>query len=165
VIKKSCIFYVRLTELIFLWKQHVLQVVNYKKVFYILNTLYIYFAGSTKRFQSLTEELETIENSLCLKNLSQIRWTARAETIKAVWIAFENIVQVLERIKINIIDFDTKSRAVASGLLKNILHFDFICSLYFMKKCHVYNKNLTKSLESEELNVVDAMKMIHRNSF
>ena len=57
-----------------------------KEFFDTLHALYVFFAGSTKRFQSLTEELKTIENALSLKNLSQTRWTARAESIKAVWI-------------------------------------------------------------------------------
>ena len=75
-------------------------------------------------------------------------------------IAFENIVDVLQRIKTNSTDSDSKSRAVASGLLKNVLHFDFICSLFFTKNVMFKLKHLTESLESLELNIIDALKMI-----
>ncbi|GBO23538.1 Zinc finger MYM-type protein 1 [Araneus ventricosus] len=123
--------------------------------FNVLESLYVFFTSSTKRFQNLHAELETIENSLQLKNLSKTRWTARAESVKAIWIAYEGIVHVLEKIKNNTKDFDSKSRAVASGLYKKIIDFDFICSLFFTKNVMFKIKNLTEALEREELNIIE----------
>ncbi|XP_054717345.1 zinc finger MYM-type protein 1-like [Uloborus diversus] len=128
--------------------------------FDVLEALYVFFSGSSKRLQNLREELKTIENSLELKNLSKTRWTARAESVKAVWISYESIVRVLELIKLNFNDFDSKSRAAASGLHKKMLDFDFICSLFFTKNILFKIKHLTESLEKAELNIVDAMQLI-----
>lgn len=135
-----------------------------KGFFNDLEALYVFFSGSTKRFQSLREVLKTIENSLQIQNLSKTRWTARAETVKAVWIAFESIVHAMEEIKKDSDNFDNKTRTVASGLLKKLLDFDFICSLYFCKNVMFKVKNLTEKLEAVELNVVDALVLIRSTS-
>jgi len=45
------------------------------------------------------------------------RWTARAESIKAVWILFEYILDVLKEL-INDTNIDNKTRAQALGLEK-----------------------------------------------
>lgn len=52
-----------------------------------LESLYVFFSASTKRYSVLNNEME-IENKLQLKNLSKTRWTARAKSIKAVWNSF-----------------------------------------------------------------------------
>lgn len=49
-----------------------------------IRKLYMFFSGSTKRHQSLLEELETVGNSLQLRNLSKTRWAARAESLQSL---------------------------------------------------------------------------------
>jgi len=73
--------------------------------------------------------LVNIEGSLKLRNLSKTRWTARAESIKAVWTSFKGILQVLTDISIDkCIDNSTKTQALS--LEKKILSFDIIvCTL------------------------------------
>lgn len=37
-----------------------------------------------------------IENSLQLRNLSKTQWTARAQSIKFVWVSLDSIIKTLE---------------------------------------------------------------------
>jgi hypothetical protein len=93
---------------------------------------------------------------LKLRNLSITRWTARAESIKAVWVLFEYILDVLKKL-INDTNIDNKTRA--QGFEKKMLLFDFIVSIYLMK--HIYQmKVLTEQLETENLNIIDAILLI-----
>ncbi|CAI6353826.1 unnamed protein product [Macrosiphum euphorbiae] len=79
----------------------------------ILENIYGFFWASTKRSSNLMERMEKIEGSLKLRNLSKTRWTARAESIKAVWTSLEAIVDTLEYIN-NSNSFDnlTKTKAI-----------------------------------------------------
>lgn len=42
------------------------------------------------------KSLSMIENSLQLRNLSKTWWTARAESIKSVWVSLDSIIKTLE---------------------------------------------------------------------
>lgn len=101
-----------------------------KEFFGTLESLYVFFSGSTSRHQRLEEDLKNVENSLQLKNLSKTRWTARAESIKAVSVSYENVVHVLEDMKSSR-DFDSNTKCSAMALHKKMLDFDFICTIYF----------------------------------
>lgn len=127
--------------------------------FDILEELYVFFSSSTKKFHRLKTKLEGIENSILLKNLSKTRWTARAETLKAVNISFEAILEVLDDI-ITDQTIDNKGKAKALGLYKRLLSFDFICSLFFTKNIFYKLKIVTEILEKDYLNIIDALQVI-----
>ena len=128
-------------------------------LFNILEEIYVFFSSSTKRNQKLREKLQSVENSLGVKNLSKTRWTARAETIRAVNTSYEAIVDVLDDMASSS-EVHGKSRTKALGLKKRVLSFDFILSLMFMKNILYKMKVLTECLESEELNAIDAVGLI-----
>lgn len=128
-------------------------------LFSVLESLYVFFSSSTKRYSHLMTELSAMENSLKLQNLSKTRWTARAESIKAVWASFECVINVLSEISISQ-KFDGKTKLGAHGLSKKLLTFDFIVALMFMKNIMYKLKNLTEKLEAEELNIIDATILI-----
>ncbi len=133
-------------------------------MFNILEELYTFFSGSTKRFSLLKTNLEDVENSLNLKNLSKTRWTVRAESIKSVIISFEKIVNVLEEYLNDATlskSFDRVTKSKVLGLYKNIRSADFIASLFFMKTIMYKLKVLTETLESVELNILDAITAIN----
>lgn len=124
-----------------------------------LESLYVFFNGSTKRYGILCKKLSEIEGSLQLCNLSKTRWTARAETVKAVWTSFEVILETLQEISSsNLYDRNTKSQSLA--LFKKITTFDFIVSIMFMKNVLYKLKALTEKLEAKELNIIDASNLI-----
>lgn len=129
-------------------------------MFNILEELYVFFSSSTKRFHPLLEKLRDIENSLQLRNLSMTRWTARAESLRAVNSSFEGIIDVLVDISVSR-HFDSKTKAKALGLQKRVVSFDFIVSLMFMKNILAKMRLVTEALESVELNVIDAITVIN----
>lgn len=52
--------------------------------FSVLESLYVFFTSSTKRYYYLNNKLLEVHIKLKLCNLSMTRWTARAESIKTV---------------------------------------------------------------------------------
>ncbi|KAL4130596.1 hypothetical protein QTP88_008017 [Uroleucon formosanum] len=90
-----------------------------------LESLYVFFNASIKRYGILSKKLSDIEGSLQLCNLSKTQWAARTESVKAVWISFEIIFETLQEISFsNLYDRKTKNRSIA--LFKKITTFDFI---------------------------------------
>ncbi|XP_060845279.1 zinc finger MYM-type protein 1-like [Rhopalosiphum padi] len=84
-------------------------------LFSIVQELYVFFSSSTKRYGPLLNKLNEIENSLKLRNLSQTRWTARAEALKSLWTSYPIIIdnimyklklltECLESVELNITD-------------------------------------------------------------
>ena len=132
---------------------HIIQ-----ELFNILQELYDFFSGSTKRHAIIANHLEQVENCLQLRNLSKTRWTARAESIKAVWTSLEAIVKALEE-AFAVPKLYSKIKAMISALLKNVKSFDFIVSLMFMKNIMFKTKILSESLQQEELNIMDALQL------
>lgn len=128
-------------------------------LFDILENLYVFFTASTKRHSALHEELSHVENALQLRNLSKTRWTARAESVNAVHKSLEVIILVLEKI-VSSEKFDGNSKSSANGLLKRVTSFDTIISLLFMKNILNKTKALTEILEKQQLNIIDAVKLI-----
>ena len=97
-------------------------------------------------------------------NLSKTRWTARAETVKAVWTSFEIILETLQEISSsNLYDRNTKSQSLA--LFKKITTFDFIVSIMFMQNVLYKLKALTEKLEAKELNIIDASNLKRLEDF
>ncbi|XP_050316016.1 uncharacterized protein LOC126750435 [Anthonomus grandis grandis] len=128
-------------------------------MFNILEEIYVFFTSSVKRCQILKSQLEQVDNALFLKNLSRTRWTARAESLQAINRLYEIILETLEDISINV-KVDNKTKGKAQGLYKRRLSFDFISYLIFLKTIFYKLKIVTELLESERLNVVDAVEEI-----
>lgn len=125
-----------------------------QELFNILQELYVFFSGSTKRHAVLSDHLAPIENSLQLRNLSKTRWAARSESVRAVWASLEAVLRGLE--EVNSSTVETKVKATASGLVKKVKCFDFIASLVFMKNIMLKTKFLSDALQREELNIIEA---------
>ena len=94
-----------------------------------------------------------------LRNLSKTRWSARAESIQAVWTSFEVIVDFLQQITVtNEADRQTQTQAVS--LRKRMLSFDFVVALMFMKNIAYKSKSLVVPLQTVELNILDATGLV-----
>lgn len=125
-----------------------------------LESLYVFFSGSSKRYGLLNIKLSEIENALQIRNLSKTRWTARAESVKAVWCSLEAIIKSLDEICSDNKNFDKGTRSKALGLQKQLLSFDFIVSIIFMKNVLYKLKFLTEALETKHLCLIDAIALI-----
>ena len=107
----------------------------------------------------MNDELENVENSLKLRNLSLTRWTARAESLRVMWMSYEAVLDVLETIS-NTASVDAKGKAAATGLSCNLLRVDFVVCLMFMRIILWKTKVLTESLQAKDFNIVDAMQVL-----
>ena len=95
-----------------------------------------------------------------LRNLSLTRWTARAESLREMWISYEAVIEVLREIS-NDGSVDAKGKAAATGLLAKVLRVDFVVSLMFMRIILWKTKVLTESLQKENLSIVDALEAVN----
>ncbi|KAF0749187.1 52 kDa repressor of the inhibitor of the protein kinase-like [Aphis craccivora] len=117
----------------------------------------------TKRYVHLQKSLAEIENSLQLSNLSKTRWTARADSIKAVWVSFDSIIKILEEMS-TAQYFDKNTRYQVLGIVKKILTYDFVVLLYFMKNVMYKMKILTEMFEAKDLNIIDALMLLNSST-
>ena len=93
----------------------------------------------------MKDQINKVENCLMLRNLCKTRWSARAESIQAVWTLFEVILDVLHKVT-NKADVKTKTQAL--GLKKKMLLLGFIIALMFMKNVAYKTKSLVVQLQS-----------------
>ena len=70
-----------------------------------------------------------------------------------MWSSYEAILDSLEKL-------EESGDANASGLRSKLLRFDFIVSIMFMKNVMYKTKQMTETLQSEDINVMDAITII-----
>ncbi|KAL4123023.1 hypothetical protein QTP88_015255 [Uroleucon formosanum] len=98
-----------------------------------LESLYVFFSSNNKRNGLLHEKISKIENALQLRNLSKTRWTACAESVKAVWNSLEAVIESLDEIhSLNVL--------IKQQDLKHLF--------------------LTETLEAKDLCIIDAITVI-----
>eukprot|EP00794_Sanderia_malayensis_P019802 gene19802-21742_t len=110
-------------------------------------------------YSEVEECIKEVEDALKLRNLSKTRWTARPESIRAVWISFEQTQNALCKIKESA-KFDTKTKASARSLHSKMESADFIIAIMFMKNIMMKSKLMTEALQAPDLNIIDAMTII-----
>ncbi|CAI6373724.1 unnamed protein product [Macrosiphum euphorbiae] len=86
-----------------------------------LESLYVFFSASNKRDSILSKEMSDLDNVLQLRNLSKTRWTARAESVKAVWCSFEAICDNLHYISSHQDSYDRMMRTKLKVLTKSYI--------------------------------------------
>ena len=71
------------------------------KMFEILQELFVFFTSSTKRYIMFCDKVKENNSggALELRNLSATHWSARADSIKVVWLSFDEIPQGLEELE------------------------------------------------------------------
>ena len=129
-------------------------------MFTVLQLIYSFFSSSTKRSEALAKAQENIEGALKLRNLSQTRWIARSESIDSVWISYESIVSLLQKIVDKELKSDTNTQDQAKALLKKMKKYDFIFSLGIMRFIMRHCKVLVVQLQQEGLNLLDALSLV-----
>ena len=111
------------------------------------------------RFGEFETALMEIDNALKLRNLSKTRWLARSEAIRAVWAGIESIQDTLKSM-IASENFDKKTSTQAVALVNNLQSVDFVICIMFMKNIMHRVHQMTLALQSEELNIIDAVTII-----
>ena len=99
--------------------------------------------------------VKKVENSLKLRNLSKTRWIARAESIRAVWMSYDDVKDTLAAIKTSS-ESDNNTNASATDLHDKLESVDFVLSIMFMKNIMITSKQITEALQA----IVDAIIII-----
>ena len=128
-------------------------------MFEILQELFVFFTSSPKRYSVFRDKVSKgdVENALDLTNLSATRWVARADSIRAVWSSYEEIVDALKELE-NV--QDTKTKTKAKNLLARLCSFEFLIMVMFMRNIMVKTKILTKQLQTVDINIVDTLEAV-----
>ena len=71
-----------------------------EEFFTTLQDLYNFLTRSTSRFGKLKGNIDALQEGLVMKNLSKTRWIGRAESIRAVWVSYEIVIDTLYEVKI-----------------------------------------------------------------
>ena len=77
----------------------------------------------------------------------------------AVWRSYECIPKAIDEV-VTADETAMKVKVKGAGIKKKLLSFDFIFGLMFMRIIMTKTKLLTKQLQEEELNVLEALKLI-----
>ena len=82
---------------------------------------------------------------------------ARADSIRAVWSSYEEIVDALKELE-NV--QDTKTKTKAKNLLARVCSFEFLVMVMFMRNVVAKTNILTKQLQTVDNNVVNTFDQV-----
>ncbi|XP_028410508.1 uncharacterized protein LOC114533208 [Dendronephthya gigantea] len=116
-------------------------------------------AQSTKRNKVIENSTKEIENVLKFRNLSKTIWVYCSESINAVWRSYEQIPKAIDEV-VTADGVEPKVKAKGNGIKTKLLSFDFLFALMFMRLIMKKTKVITKQLQEEELNILDALLLI-----
>ena len=125
----------------------------------VLEDIYVFFRQSTKRNKAIENATQGIENVLNFRNLSKTRWVYCSESIDAVWRNYEQIPKAIDEV-VTADGVEPKVKAKGNGIKTKLLSFDFLFGLMFVRLIMKKTKVLTKQLQEEELNILDALLLI-----
>eukprot|EP00795_Rhopilema_esculentum_P002687 gene2687-895_t len=116
--------------------------------------LYNFLTKSSSRFDTLKEKIKELQEELIMENLSKTRWIGRAESIRAVWISYEVIIDTLDAIKDSAVDRD--AILTASHLSEKLQSFEFHLSILFMKKIMYKMKIMVLEVQEIEQDILSS---------
>ncbi|XP_028414896.1 52 kDa repressor of the inhibitor of the protein kinase-like [Dendronephthya gigantea] len=141
------------------FNEHTSNVQLVASMYTLLQELFVFFSQSCKRNIVLRDHLKTVENALKLRNLSKTRWVYRSQSIDAVWMSFEAVKDALKSVSL-LENVDAATKTKACTLHDNMLKFDFIFTLMFMRPIMKKTKILTMEMQKEALNILDALILV-----
>lgn len=123
--------------------------------FSIVQQLYNFFSGSTKRWEVLKYHI----TGLTLKPLSATKSSSRIDALKPLRFQLGEVYDaLLEIVEDGNRDSDTKVKA--TGLAKNIKNYKFICGVILWYDVFIEINSVSKLLQSVTLNISDCVKLL-----
>ncbi len=108
----------------------------------------------------LDEKLSTNLFSLTPKTTSTIRWNAKYQSIRSVYESVSEVVQSLDLIVEDHINFDQESRQEANSISTNMKTFNFLTYLVFMKNLMAMTNRITTEFQAEKLDLLSAAELL-----
>jgi len=118
-----------------------------------LQSIYVFFKKYKKtcRVRSCNWE---IDNALKLRSLSETRWSARPESIEAVWRSLDIKVEVLHLSEEN---GDPETTRKTALLINLVVSIDVICGIMLLKNIIYKTKLLSDFLQRESIDMAAEM--------
>ena len=111
-----------------------------------IEKLYIFFSGSTHRWDVLLTFTKT-----ALKRLCTTRWSAHHDSVMAVRNSIDECISALNTLTEPVENMDT--RGAAQSLLPAVCNFSFLCYLFFWSTVLKEVDNTQKYLQTKELSL------------
>lgn len=108
----------------------------------------------------LDEKLSLNPFTLALKTTSTIRWDAKYQSIKVVYESFDEIIQALDETSTDHIRYDQETRQQARSITNNMITFNFIVYLIFMKNLMAMTNSITTQFQDEKLDLITAGELL-----
>lgn len=128
-----------------------LEVTNY---FNIVQGIYNFFSSSTHRWQKLAQKVNPTP-----KRLSDTRWSARHDSVHALFVNYKSIIDVLSTF-VNDESEKPISKSEASTLLKNIENFEFVLLTIIWSKILERINAVNLALENPKLNLCQGVHLL-----
>ncbi len=114
------------------------KVAKYFSVIYLTLIFFLLLIGYLRNAE-FESSIKEVEISLRLRNLSKTRWTARVESIRALWTSYQEVKDTLDKIKASS-SFDKSTKEIAATLSLKMESADFIMSVHFYEEYFEQNK-------------------------
>ncbi|EFN70695.1 Zinc finger MYM-type protein 1, partial [Camponotus floridanus] len=115
------------------------------RFFLFVQNIYVFFSGSPARWEIMRKHLLTSDSNLVPKRLSETRWSARADAIKALSLGYSCFRNALEELKIDCSQKQT-TRIEAQCFINSLnnLEIAIICEIWndILQKFNATNKSL-----------------------
>ncbi len=98
--------------------------------------------------------------SLIPKTTTSIRWNAKYQSIRSVYDSIDEILQALNMITEDKINFDLETRQQSNSISKNIRTFNFFTYLIFMKNLMSMTNSITTQFQAEKLDLISAAELL-----
>jgi hypothetical protein len=125
-------------------------------LFGILQRLFVFFSNSTKRWKVISKYVK----NLTLKKVCETRWESRVNSLQAVRYQYAEVKGALEE------EYQQSNDPVASSEVKslaaNLEKFEFLLALVIWYDVLFHVNLVSKSMQSECLDLSDATKIIDK---
>ncbi|XP_050529651.1 uncharacterized protein LOC126899133 isoform X2 [Daktulosphaira vitifoliae] len=125
-----------------------------KTFFGFIQKIYLLFSTSSKRWDLIKDKLK-----LTLKSLSETRWESRIAAVKAILFQFDDIIDCINILKMQIVDAETLCNCEA--ILKEMLTFEFIVAIHVWYEILLRVNNISKIWQSVQVNLKMAVDSLN----
>ncbi|KAL4089005.1 hypothetical protein QTP88_024083 [Uroleucon formosanum] len=137
--------------------------------FGLIQNIYLFFSGSTSRWQLLMQTMK-----ITLKSHCDTRWSTKKQAVSALKLNFKHVYDILNIMVTNMNDFNKNTTTSAQQILKQI-NLKFLCLLHFWDSIlgqidkvnlSLQNQNQTIDVATKSLEgLIECIQNIRENGF
>ncbi|XP_060860667.1 uncharacterized protein LOC132938028 [Metopolophium dirhodum] len=126
--------------------------------FGFIQKIYLLFSKSSKRWDLIKDKLK-----LTLKSLSETRWESRIAAVKAILFQFDDIIDCINILKMQIVDAETLCDCEA--ILKEMLTFEFIVAIHVWYEILLRVNNIKYRDIGFNKSIIESRQFIEKSSY